>query len=140
MHWIGILLWSLAVCALLVLIAIALLMLRVFIQLRRRRSVVGVIRERVKSLTNDQLTELMRTPAHSDSPFALAELMRRGVKTRPSKEQLFGMLTSGNPGQCGHAIVNLQMFYPELRLPKGLSNLDPPDSWRAWIESVRPAS
>jgi hypothetical protein len=43
--------------------------------------------------------------------------------------RVFGMLTSGDPTLCGHAMANLQVFYPELSLPDGSSNLDPPELW-----------
>jgi hypothetical protein len=122
-------------CALVLVLGIASFTLRLVLLIRgsgeRRRR----IQARVGALATEQLREIMRTPTHPDSQFALAELMRRGVDTRPSKEQLFGMLTSGNPTVCGHAMANLQVFYPELSLPDESSNLDPPDLWQSRVEA-----
>jgi hypothetical protein len=121
-------------CALVAIAIIALFILRV---IRRTRLRLDSIQQRLGALSDDQLFEIMRTPTHPDSQFALAELMRRGVDARPTKDQLFGMLTSGNSVLCGHAMANLQVFYPELVIPNGASNLDPPDLWRSRIEVFR---
>jgi hypothetical protein len=92
---------------------------------------------RIGALSTDDLQGLMQTPKHPDSQFALAELMRRGVDARPTKEQLFSMLTSGDPWLCMHAMTNLEVFYPELPIPEGATNLDAPDVWQARVELLR---
>ena len=101
---------------------IALFILRLVVRIRRTRARVRVIQERLRPLSNEQLTEIMRTPKHPDSQFALVELMKRGSAARPTKEQLFSMLASGNPKLCGDAMANLQTFYPEVVIPEGASN------------------
>jgi hypothetical protein len=121
-------------CALVVIAFIVLFILRVIC---RTRSRLDRIHARLGPLSDEQLREIMRTPTHTDSQFALAELMRRGVDARPTKDQLFGMLTSGNSVLCGHAMANLQIFYPELVVPDGASNLDPPELWQSRIEVFR---
>jgi hypothetical protein len=131
--WPGIFVWPLALCALVVIWFI----LHLVVTIRRARVRLNSIRERIRPLSQEKLFEIMRTPTHPDSQFALAELMRRGVDARPTKEQLFGMLTSGNPVLCGHAMANLQIFYPELIIPDGASNLDPPTLWQSRIEAFR---
>src|SRR5579871_4264287 len=124
---------------LVVLAGIAWIILRVIVRIRRTRGRVRVIEERLRPLSNEQLTEIMRTPKHPDSQFALVELMKRGVDARPTKEQLFGMLTSGDPKLCGDAIANLQIFYPEVVIPEGASNLDAVELWRSRVEALRQA-
>ena len=121
-------------CAFVVVAGIALFILRAA---RRTRSRLDSIQERLGPLSDEQLFEIMRTPTHRDSQFALVELKRRGVDARPTKDQLFGMLTSGNPMSCAHAMANLQVFYPELVVPNGASNQDPPDVWRSRVEEFR---
>ena len=122
---------------LVVLAGIAWIILRVIVRMRRTRGRVRVIEERLRPLSNEQLTEIMRTPKHPDSQFALVELMKRGVDARPTKELLFGMLKSGNPMLCGDAMANLQMFYPEVVIPEGASNLDTAELWRSRVETLR---
>ena len=117
-----------------VVVSIALFMLRV---VRRTKSRLDSIQERLGPLSDEQLFEIMRTPTHRDSQFALVELRRRGVDARPTKDQLFGMLTSGNPTLCAHAMANLQVFYPELVIPNGASNQDPPEMWKSRVEEFR---
>jgi hypothetical protein len=127
----------LGICLLVVVVGFTLFLLRMFMFMRRHRAHVRAITDRLRPLSNDQLIEIMRTPTHRDSQFALVELMKRGVDARPTKEQLFGMLTSGNPNLCGTAMTNLGMFYPEFSLPEGSSNLDPPEVWRTRIEAFQ---
>ncbi|HLX70454.1 MAG TPA: hypothetical protein VKV04_12575 [Verrucomicrobiae bacterium] len=122
---------------LVVLAGIAWFILGVIVRLQRTRGRVRIIQERLRPLSNEQLTEIMRTPKHPDSQFALVELMKRGVDARPTKEQLFGMLTSGNPKLCGDAIANLQIFYPEVVIPEGASNLDTVEVWQSRVEVLR---
>ncbi|HVM62256.1 MAG TPA: hypothetical protein VMV72_15460 [Verrucomicrobiae bacterium] len=129
----------LALCALVVVALIAWFIIHLAITVRRAKVRLNAVRERLRPLPDTQLIEIMRTPTHPDSQFALAELMRRGVDARPTKDQLFDMLTSGNPALCGQAMTNLQVFYPELPIPDGASNLDPPDLWRSRIEAFRQA-
>lgn len=137
--WGGLLLWPLAVCMLLVLFFVVGFVLMLGASIRRRRGYVQRVEARLQPLTTEQLTEIMRNPAHPDSQFALVELMRRGSDARPTQEQLFGMLTSGNSVLCGHAMANLQIFYPELDIPMGASNLDSPAVWQTRIEAFRKA-
>ena len=126
-----------AAALLIVLVGIAWFILGVVVRIRRTRGHMRMIQERLRPLSNEQLTEIMRTPKHPDSQFALVELMKRGVNARPTKEQLFGMLTSGNPKLCGDAMANLQIFYPEVVIPEGASNLDAPELWQSRVESLR---
>lgn len=135
--WIGIFAWPLALCALIAVVGIAWFILHLAFLILRDRVRWRRIRARIRPLSTEQLREIMQTPTHPDSQFALAELMRRGVPARPTKDQLFAMLTSGNPVLCGHAMANLQIFYPELALPKGSSNLDPPELWQSRVETFR---
>lgn len=128
-----------AAAFLVVLVGIVCFILGMVARVRRTRGRVRVIQERLHPLSNEQLTEIMRTPKHPDSQFALVELMKRGVDARPTKEQLFGMLTSGNPKLCGDAMANLQMFYPEVVIPEGASNLDTAELWRSRVEVLRQA-
>ena len=137
--WSGLFLWPLAFCALVVVLIIGGFVFSLVVRIRRRRTQMRRVWDRLRPLTTEQLWEIMRTPAHPDSQFALAELMRRGTGARPTKDQLFGMLTSGNSVQCGHAMANLQIFYPELSIPDGASNLDPPGLWQSRIEVFRRA-
>jgi hypothetical protein len=137
--WSGLFLWPLTFCALVVVLVIGGFVFGLVVRIRRRRTQMRRIQDRLRPLTTEQLSEIMRTPAHPDSQFALVELMRRGADARPTKDQLFGMLTSGNSVQCGHAMANLQIFYPELSIPDGASNLDPPEMWQSRIEVFRRA-
>jgi hypothetical protein len=137
--WGGFFLWPLALGALVVVLGLVWFVLALVVRVRRRRMYMRSLGARLRPLTTEQLTELMRTPTHPDSQFALAELMRRGVAARPTKDQLFGMLTSGNHVLCGHAMANLQIFYPELSLPTGASNLDPPELWKTRIDAFQRA-
>jgi hypothetical protein len=127
----------LEICALVVVGGGALFILRIVLGVRRFKVRLNDMRERMRLLSKEQLAEIMRTPTHPDSQFALAELMRRGVDARPTKDQLFGMLTSGNPVLCGHAMANLQIFYPKLVIPNGASNQDSPELWRSRIEEFQ---
>lgn len=122
------------ICTFVVIAGIALFIFRVY---RRTKSRLDGIQARLGPLSEEQLLEIMRTPTHPDSQFALVELRRRGVDARPTKDQLFGMLTSGNPSLCAHAMANLQVFYPEFVIPNGASNQDPPQMWKARIEAFR---
>jgi hypothetical protein len=135
--WHGAFVWPAILCALGLVAAIAAFLLRLVLFAIGARGRIRRMHERMGALPTEQLRELMQTPTHPDSQFALAELMRRGLDARPSKEQLFGMLTSGNPTLCGHAMANLQVFYPELSLPEGVSNLDSPDMWKLHVEAFR---
>jgi hypothetical protein len=139
--WLGIFLWPLTLCALALLLEIALAAIDIYLTVNRNLAEVSRIKARVRGLSNEQLRELCESPSHRDSGFARVELMRRGIAARPPKEQLFSMLTSGNSVMCGQAMGYLQMFYPELRalLPKGSSNLDPPEVWRARVAAVQSA-
>jgi hypothetical protein len=137
--WRGALAWPAMLCALGLVTGIAAFILRLVRFTLGARGRIRRIQARVGALSTEQLREIMQTPTHPDSQFALAELMRRGVDARPSREQLFGMLTSGNPTLCGHAMANLQVFYPELCLPDGVSNLDPPELWQPRVEAFRRA-
>lgn len=130
----------LGLCLLVVVVGFTLFLLWVLLFIRRHGARLRVINDRLRPLPDDQLIEIMRTPTHPDSQFALVELMRRGVNARPTKDQLFGMLTSGNPGLCGTAMTNLGMFYPEFSLPEGSSNLDPPEVWRSRIDAFQRGS
>jgi hypothetical protein len=127
----------LELCALVVVVGVTLFILRIVLGIRRFKRHLHGVDERLKPLSDEQLFEIMRTPTHRDSQFALAELRRRGVDARPTKEQLFGMLTSGSPILCGHAMANLQIFYPELVIPDGASNRDAPELWQSRIEAFR---
>jgi hypothetical protein len=137
--WSGLFLWPLALCALVVVLVICASAFGLVVRIRRRRTQMRRVWDRLRPLTTEQLSEIMRTPAHPDSQFAQVELMRRGANARPTKDQLFSMLTSGNSVQCGHAMANLQTFYPELSIPDGASNLDPPEIWQSRIEVFRRA-
>ena len=125
---------GIGLCAILVVAGIALFIFRVF---RRTKARLDNIQRRLGPLSNDRLFEIMRTPTHPDSQFALVELKRRGVDARPTKDQLFAMLTSGNPSLCAHAMANLQVFYPELVIPNGASNQDPSEMWKSRVEQFR---
>ena len=129
----------LELCALIVVIGAALFILRIVLGVCHFKARLHRMRERMRLLSEEQLAEIMRTPTHPDSQFALAELMRRGVDARPTKDQLFGMLASGNPVLCGHAMANLQIFYPKLVIPDGASNRDSPELWRSRIEAFQRA-
>jgi hypothetical protein len=137
--WRGAFAWPAVLCALVLVAGVAAFVLRLVLFTVGARGRIHRMQARVGGFSTEQLREIMQTPTHPDSQFALAELMRRGVDARPSKEQLFGMLTSGNPTLCGHAMANLQVFYPELSLPDGASNLDPPELWRPRVEAFRRA-
>jgi hypothetical protein len=137
--WMGTFLWPLTLCALVLLLGIALFMIDVLVTIIRKRAEVRRIGARVRPLSNEQLRDLCESPSHRDSAFARVELMRRGHDARPPREQVFTMLTSGNSVMCGQAMGYLQMFYPELRLPKGSSNVDPPEVWRARVAQFRSA-
>jgi hypothetical protein len=140
--WTGIFLWPLTLCALILLIGIALFLIDVFVTLIRKFAEASRIKARVRPLSNEQLRELCDSPSHRDSAFAMVELMRRGLDARPPREQLFSMFTSGNSVKCGQAMGYVHMFYPELLralMPMGSSNLDPPEVWRARVAAVRSA-
>lgn len=137
--WRGSLAWPAMLCGLCLAAGIAAFTLRLVLFTVGASGRIHSIRARVRALSTEQVREIMQTPTHPDSQFALAELMRRGVDARPSKEQLFSMLTSGNPTLCGHAMANLQVFYPELYLPDGASNLDSPELWQPRVEVFRRA-
>jgi hypothetical protein len=129
----------LGLCLLVVVVGFALFLLQLWLLIRRHRARVRAIKNRLSPLSNEQLTEIMRTPTHPDSQFALVELMKRGVDAKPTKDQLFDMLTSGNPRLCGTAMTHLGIFYPELTLPEGSSNLDSPEVWRSRVDEFRRA-
>ncbi|PWU17421.1 MAG: hypothetical protein C5B50_11395 [Verrucomicrobia bacterium] len=137
--WLAALYWPLALCAVVVALAITVFVLRLVLGILGFKSRLHRIRARMNALSPEQLRELMQNPTHPDSQFALAELMRRGVDARPTKDQLFSMLTSGNPRLCGDAMANLQVFYPGLSLPEGASNLDTPELWESRVEAFRRA-
>lgn len=137
--WLGVLVWPLVFCIIVAAFAITRLIFNVFTGVLRTRARVNEIQTRLRLLSTDQLRELMRTPEHPDSQLALVELMQRGVDVRPTKEQLFGMLTSGNPSLCMDAMTNLSVFYPELPIPDGASNLDPPEIWRSRVQAFQNA-
>jgi hypothetical protein len=130
-------LWPLTLGALVVVVGLTSFIVRLALSILGHQAHMRRIRTRLSALPAEQLREIMETPTHPDSQFALVELMRRGIDAHPTKEQLFGMLTSGNPTLCGHAMANLQVFYPELPLPDGASNLDPPELWRPRVEAFR---
>lgn len=109
----------------------------VILGVRRGRARLQVAQERLRTLSEEKLIRLMRTPSDPASQLALAELMSRGVEVRPTREELFAMLVSGDPRICGDAMTNLMLFYPEIRLPQNSSNRDAPDLWQARIESMR---
>jgi hypothetical protein len=121
----------------LILLLVGVSLLEFICSILRTQKRIRLIRARVGALSTERLREIMQTPTHPDSQFALAELMWRGVDTRPSQEQLFGMLTSGNPVLCGQAMVNLQVFYPEFSLPEEASNQDSPELWQKRVEAFR---
>ncbi len=125
---------GLALCLLAVIIAFALYIMLVYL---RAKSRINRIYARLQPLSDEQLSEITRNPTHPDSQFALVELMRRGVDVPPPKDQLFDMLTSGDPTVCGNALVNLQMFYPEIVIPNGASNHDTPEMWKSRVEEFR---
>jgi hypothetical protein len=139
--WPGIFLWPLALCGIAIDVLVVWFVLDLVITCFRYQSRVRSIQARVRPLTADQLSELISAPSHPDSAFARAELMRRGLDARPPKEQLFGMLTSGNSAQCGQAMTYMQIFYPEMcaQIAKGSSNLDSPESWQSRIAALRDA-
>ena len=137
----GLLLWPLGFCGSVLLLAAGLFTLDVVITIVRHQARIRRIQARVRSMTSDQLRELLLTPSHQDSAFARIELMRRGVNARPPKEQLFGMLASGNSLLCGQAMTYMHMFYPKThaRIPSGSSNQDSREVWEARIASLRSA-
>ncbi len=137
--WLGVLVWPLGLCGLLAALTMIRLVVNVLTGVRRTRARVAGIQGRLRLLSTDQLCVLMRTPSHPDSQLALVELMQRGVDVRPTKEQLFDLLTSGNPRLCMDAMTNLEMFYPEFPIPEGASNLDAPEIWRSRVEALRNA-
>ena len=137
--WPGLFLWPLALCVSVLLLAIGWFVIDLFVSYSRLSEEVGRIWARVHRLSNDELRDLIANPSHKDSGFARAELMQRGENARPTKEQLFGMLTSGNNMLCGQAMTYVHIFYPELRelVPTGSSNLDPPEVWQARVAAVK---
>jgi hypothetical protein len=138
--WFGALVWPLAFSVIFAAFSITGLAFNAITSVRRGRVRIMGIQARLLPLSTDQLCELMRTPGHPDSQFALIELMQRGIDVRPTKEQLFGLLTSGNPNLCMDAMTNLEIFYPELPIPEGASNLDSPKIWRSRVEAFRNAN
>jgi hypothetical protein len=139
--WLGLLLWPLGVCVVAVMLGIAWFVIDLVVTYSRHRAHIRTIWARIRPLSTDQLREIVQTPAHRDSRFARVELVRRGINERPQKEQLFTMLTSGNPVMCGQAMTDLHMFYPELhaRIPAGSSNQDSPELWRSRIAALEGA-
>jgi hypothetical protein len=140
--WGGALFWPLGLCASVLLLGITWFVIDLAITFSRHRAEVRRIWDRVRPLSTERLRELIGNPSHKDSGFARVELMRRGVDVRPPKEQLFGMLTSGDTAMCGQAMAYLHMFYPEMNglIPTGSSNQDPPELWQSRIAALRSAS
>src|SRR3954469_7359745 len=139
--WPGLFLWPVALCVSAMLLAIAWFVIDLFVTYSRHSAEVGRIKARVRRLSTDDLRNLIANPSHKDSGLGRVELMRRGEDARPSKEQLFGMLTSGNSMLCGQAMTYVSIFYPELRelVPMGSSNQDSPEVWQARVAAVRSA-
>lgn len=135
--WTGMFLWPLTLLGIFLVLGILGLVLDVVVSVCRVRTRTRRIEARLRLLPDEQLCELMRTPTHPDSQFAMIELMRRGVEARPTKEQVFSMLTSGNSNQCIDAMTILEVFYPELSIPEGASNIDPPEMWQPRVQAMR---
>lgn len=139
--WAGIVLWPLGLCGLVLVLGIALFVINVVVTFVRHNNEMSRMWARICPLPTEQLRDLCANPSHGDSAFARVELMRRGQDARPSKEQLFEMLTSGNTILCGQAMSYASMFYPELRdlVADGSSNQDPPEVWQSRVAAVRSA-
>ena len=139
--WAGAFLWPAALCLVALLLGIVWLVLDLILTYSRHHANVQRIRAEVCPLSNEQLRALTLDHSNHASGFARAELMRRGQDARPPKEQLFQMLTSGNPNACGQAMVYVQVFYPELGeiVSTGSSNQDPPSVWESRIAASRDA-
>jgi hypothetical protein len=139
--WTGALLWPVLLCVTITLISVPLFILGVYASFRRRHSALSQAKQRLRALSTDELRGLIADPMQKDAALARVVLMERGVDARPPKEQLFAMLTSGNPTACAQAMVYMQVFYSEMfnRLPKGVSNLDPAETWQSRIAALRDA-
>jgi hypothetical protein len=136
----GLMLWPLELFGTFLVLAVAWFFVDLVITYARHRARINQIWSRVRPMKSEQLRELIKTPSHPDSGFARVELMKRGLDARPPKEQLFGMLTSGNAALCGQAITYLHIFYPELHAQLlGSSNLDAPELWQTRVAALRGA-
>jgi hypothetical protein len=123
------------------LLGIAWFVIDLIVTYRRFQANVQRLRAEVRPLSNEQLHALALDHSNRASGSARGELMRRGQDARPPKEQLFQMLTSGNPSICGQAMTYVSIFYPEMRdlVPIGSSNHDPPEVWESRVAAVRSA-
>jgi hypothetical protein len=139
--WTGALLWPMLLCVTITLISVPLFFLGVYVSFRRRHSKLTQAKHRLRQLSTDALRGLIAEPMQKDAALARVVLMERDVDARPPKQQLFAMLTSGNPAACAQAMVYMQVFYSEMfnRLPKGTSNLDSPEIWQTRIAALRGA-
>ena len=135
----GLVLWPLELCGAFLVLIVAWFFVDLVITFARHRAHQPYL-ARVRPMKSEQLRELIKTPSHPDSGFARVELMKRGLDARPPKEQLFGMLTSGNTALRGQAITYLHIFYPELHVQlNGSSNFDAPELWQSRVAALRGA-
>jgi len=137
--WWGVLLWPAVLCSIVLWLGIGLFLIDLVLTIIRHQNEVSRIRARVRRLSNGQLRDLCANPSNRDSGMARVELMRRGEDGRPTKEQIFEMLTSGDAMVCGQAMGYVHMFYPELcdLMPKGSSNRDSAEVWGERVRAVR---
>jgi hypothetical protein len=95
---------------------------------------------RIRAVDTEQLMEIARDLLHPDFSMALSELDRRGVCATPSRDSILALLTSNDGRIRGLGMCYLSAFYPQIQLPQGCSNMDPPDVWQERVASIQNSS
>jgi hypothetical protein len=92
----------------------------------------------LKQLSADELCRIASDPLAPELGFAIGELQKRGVETRPSLGSLCGLIISPDGNQRGLGLSLLQGLYLDFfaRLPLGISSADSPEVWRDRLAAV----
>lgn len=98
-------------------------------------------RRHAMSLTaTEDLKKIVSDPSSGNLGFAMEELRRRGIKSRPSLDAMCELLVSDDSRRRGLAMSLFSAIYPELWsrcVVTGWSNMDSPEIWKSRVAIIR---
>jgi uncharacterized membrane protein YccC len=131
-RWFGMFVGVFAGCILAVAVWVSVLYISLSVRMTRR------MRE-VEAMASERLTEVAADPTSRDLGFAIGELEKRGIKTRPSLASVCELLMSPDSNRRGLGMSLMFGFYPKVwaQIAEDSSSDDPPDVWRKRLAALR---